>query len=313
LKYHGLIQAYSRTNRILDTKAQGNILCFRNLKRATDDAIALFSNKEAKEEIFLEPYEEFVRKFNLKYIGLLQIAPTIDSVNDLPSEVEELEFIKCFRELIRLMNIIKSFTDFNWADLSMTEQQFENYKSKYIDLHDKVKSTTEEKQKESILDEIDFELELIHRDEINVAYILQLLGRLKKMKKVEQERQKKAIVDLMSSELQLRSKKELIEKFINKNLPEITDPLDIQENFETFWKVERNKAFEELCNEEKIVPIKLENLIGNYLFTERKPLRDDIIETLEMKPKILERQNIIQRVSQKIYDFMETFISGMAS
>jgi type I restriction enzyme, R subunit len=313
LKYHGLIQAYSRTNRILDTKAQGNILCFRNLKGPTDDAIALFSNKEAKEEIFLEPYEEFVKKFNGKYVDLLQIAPTVDSVNDLASEVEELEFIKCFRELIRVMNILRSFTDFNWSDLSMTEQQFEDYKSKYLDLHDKVKSSKEAIQKETILDEVDFELELIHRDEVNVAYILQLLARLKKLKKAEQERQKKAIVDLMSSEVQLRSKRELIEKFINKNLPEITDPLDIPEHFEAFWKVERNKAFEELCNEEKILPLKLENLIGNYLFTERKPLRDDIIDTLEVKPKILERQTVIQRVSQRISNFMETFISGMAS
>lgn len=313
LKYHGLIQAYSRTNRILDTKAHGNILCFRNLKKVTDDAIALFSNKEAKEEIFLEPYEEFVKRFNRKYIDLLQIAPTVDSVSELPSELEELEFIKCFREIIRLMNILRSFTDFNWADLSMSEQQFEDYKSKYLDLHDKVKSSKEELQKESILDDVDFELELIHRDEINVAYILQLLGRLKKMKKAEQERQKKAIVDLMSSEVQLRSKKELIEKFINKNLPEITDPLDIPEHFEAFWKVERNKAFEELCREEQLAPMKLENLIGNYLFTERKPLRDDIVDVLEVKPKILERHSVIQRVSQRIYDFMETFISGIAS
>src|SRR5690606_39557808 len=103
--------------------------------------------------------------------------------------------------IIRLMNVLKSFTDFNWTDLSMSEQQFEDYKSKYLDLHDKVKSSKEELQKESILDDVDFELELIHRDEINVAYILQLLGRLKKMKKAEQERQKKAIVDLMSSEV----------------------------------------------------------------------------------------------------------------
>src|SRR5690606_8404690 len=161
--------------------AHGNILCFRNLKKVTDDAIALFSNKEAKEEIFLEPYEEFVKRFNRKYIDLLQIAPTVDSVSELPSELEELEFIKCFREIIRLMNVLKSFTDFNWTDLSMSEQQFEDYKSKYLDLHDKVKSSKEELQKESILDDVDFELELIHRDEINVAYILQLFGRLKKM------------------------------------------------------------------------------------------------------------------------------------
>lgn len=313
LKHHGLIQAYSRTNRILDTKSQGNIVCFRNLKTATDDAIALFSNKDAKEDVFIGPYEEYVRRFNLKYIDLLQISPTVGSVTDLTSEIEELEFIRRFRELVRLLNIAKSFTDFDWKDLSMTEQQFEDFKSKYLDLHDKVKSATTEKLKESILDDIDFELELIRRDEVNVAYILQLLTKLKKAKAAEKERQKKAIIDFMASEVQLRSKKELIEKFINENLPQIDDPTNIADEFQAFWQVERNKAFEDLCKEEKIVPMKLENLIGNYLFTERKPLRDDIVETLEVKPRILDRQTVIQRVSQRIYDFMETFISGIAS
>lgn len=313
LKYHGLIQAYSRTNRILnETKSQGNILCFRNLKNATDEAIALFSNPQAKEDIIIAPYEDYVSKFNLKFLELLQIAPTVNSVNDLPSEVEELDFIRCFRDLMRILNIAQSFTDFSWKDLSMTEQQFEDYKSKYLDLHDKAKSATA-KEKESILDDVDFELELLHRDEINVAYILQLLAKLKKAKKNEQERQKKAIMDLLAGEAQLRSKRELIEKFINQNLPKIEDPADIPDNFEAFWQVERNKAFEDLCKEEKIVPMKLEDLIGNYLFTERKPMRDDIVDALEVKPKILERPSVIERVSKRIYHFMETFISGVAS
>lgn len=312
LRYHGLIQAYSRTNRILnDLKSQGNILCFRNLKKATDEAIALFSNPEAKEDIIIAPYEDFVAKFNEKFLDLLKIAPTVNSVNDLPSEVEELEFIKCFRELMRILNIAKSFTDFTWDDLSMTEQQFEDYKSKYLDLHDKAKSNNL-KEKESILDDVDFELELLHRDEINVAYILQLLAKLKKASQEEQARQRKAIVDLLVGEAQLRSKRELIEKFINENLPEISDPTEIPDKFEVFWQIERNKAFEDLCKEEKIVPLKLEDLIGNYLFTERKPMRDDIVDALEVKPKILERTSIIERVSQRIYHFMDTFISGMA-
>lgn len=313
LKYHSLIQAYSRTNRILnETKSQGNILCFRNLKKATDKAIALFSNPQAKEDIIIPPYEDFVKQFNLKFLDLLKIAPTVNSVNDLPSEVEELEFIKCFRELMRTLNIAKSFTDFSWNDLSMNEQQFEDYKSKYLDLHDKAKSDNL-KEKESILDDVDFELELLHRDEINVAYILQLLAKLKKAKKEEQERQKKTIMDLLVGEAQLRSKRELIEKFINEHLPEIEDATEIPEKFEVFWQVERNKAFEEMCKEEKIIPLKLEELIGNYLFTERKPMRDDIIDALEVKPKILERTSIIERVSKRLFNFMDTFISGIAS
>ncbi|CAN5201934.1 type I restriction endonuclease subunit R [soil metagenome] len=313
LKYLGLIQAYSRTNRILnEQKSQGNIMCFRNLKKATDEAITLFSNKEAKEIIFIPPYEDFVRQFNTAFAELLTVAPTVKSVDDLPSEIEELQFIKCFRELIRLLNILKSFSEFSWEELAMNEQMFENYKSKYLDLYDKVKTDTA-REKESILDDVDFELELIHRDEINVAYILQLLAKLKDASKAEKERQHKSIIDLLAGETQLRSKKELIEKFIKENLPLIEDSDDIPDAFDKFWQVERNFAFNELCQDEKIIPAKLENVIGNYLFTERKPLRDDIVATLETKPKILERKTVVERVSSKFYQFVDTFISGMAS
>ena len=129
LKYHGLIQAYSRTNRILnEQKSQGNIVVFRNLKQATDDAVALFSNKDAKDIIMLEPYEEYVKKFSQAFIELLKVAPTVNSVNDLPSEVEELEFIKAFRELMRLKNVLTTFADFNFDHLVMNEQLFEDYK-----------------------------------------------------------------------------------------------------------------------------------------------------------------------------------------
>lgn len=102
LKYHGLIQAYSRTNRILnEQKSQGNIIVFRNLKNATDQAITLFSNKEAIEVIIMKPYEEYVNKFNEAFIKLTELTPTVNSVNDLKSEDDELEFIKAFRELMR--------------------------------------------------------------------------------------------------------------------------------------------------------------------------------------------------------------------
>ena len=114
LRYHGLIQAFSRTNRILnEQKSQGNIVCFRNLKKATDEAIALFSNKDAREIILMEPYEEYVRKFNIAFSELLGIAPTVKSVDDLKDENEELKFVLAFRELMRLKNILGSFADFN--------------------------------------------------------------------------------------------------------------------------------------------------------------------------------------------------------
>jgi len=158
LKYHGLIQAYSRTNRILnEQKSQGNIVVFRNLKKATDEAIALFSNKDAKDIIIMEPYEDYAKKFTEAFIQLLKITPTVNSVNDLQSEEDELEFIKAFRELMRLKNVLTTFADFKWEDLAMAEQQFEDYKSKYLDLHDKVKSD-HQKEKVSILEDVDFEL-----------------------------------------------------------------------------------------------------------------------------------------------------------
>ena len=136
LKYHGLIQAYSRTNRILnDLKSQGNIVVFRNLKFLTDQAIELFSNKDAKDIIIMEPYEDYVKKFNEAFKALLEITPTVDSVNDLRNEEEELEFIKAFRELMRIKNVLNTFSDFELEDLDMEEQQFEDYKSKYLDLY----------------------------------------------------------------------------------------------------------------------------------------------------------------------------------
>ena len=135
LRYHGLIQAYSRTNRILnEQKSQGNIVVFRNLKKATDEAITLFSNKEAIDVIIMEPYEDYVSKFNDAFEKLKDIAPTVDSVNGLVSEEAKLEFIKAFRELMRLKNTMTAFADFKWDDLEMNEQLFNDYRSKYLDL-----------------------------------------------------------------------------------------------------------------------------------------------------------------------------------
>ena len=312
LKYHGLIQAYSRTNRILnELKSQGNIVVFRNLKKATDDAITLFSNKEAIEVIIMKPYEEYVKKFNEAYIELLKIAPTINSVNDLESEDDELTFIKAFRDLIRIKNILVAFSDFKWESLSMSEQQFEDYKSKYLDLYDKVRSN-HQKEKVSILDDVDFELELIHRDEINVAYIIHLLIKLKSRVKSDVTKAEKEIFNLLNTEAQLRSKRELIEKFIRENLPEIDDSDDVKQEFEVFWNKEQRMAFEKLLKEENLSEEKTQSLVEDYLFAEREPLRDEILDLrLGEPPTILERKKTGERILQKIIKFVDTFINGM--
>ncbi|ERM80548.1 type I deoxyribonuclease HsdR [Rhodonellum psychrophilum GCM71 = DSM 17998] len=311
LKYHGLIQAYSRTNRILnELKSQGNVVSFRNLKGATDQAISLFSNLEAKGEIIIEPYEDYVEKFNQAFKDLLQITPTVNSVNDLQDEDAQLVFIKAFRELMRLKNVLVTFTEFDFEDLSMPEQTFEDYKSKYLDLYDRTKNNSQ-KEKISILNDVDFELELIHRDEINVGYILKLLGKLKDASPEEQEKQKKAIVELIVGEAQLRSKRELIEKFIRENLPEIKDADDIPEEFTSFWTKERLRALHQLSKEENLDDEALEKVIGDFIYTEKEPLRDDIIGLMKDKPSLKERKTIAERIKSKILGFVETFINGI--
>jgi type I restriction enzyme R subunit len=218
LRHHGLIQAFSRTNRILnEVKSHGNIVCFRNLKKATDDAIALFSNPEAKEVILMQPYEVYVEKFNEALARLQAIAPSVDSVNELPSEEEELEFVQAFRELMRLRNVLSGFSEFGFEDLDMEEQSFEDYKSKYLDIHDKVKRSTE-KDKVSILDDVDFELELIHRDEINVAYILKLLGKLHEAKARDKQKQREEIITILGGETQL-PQQEGVDRKIHRSEP----------------------------------------------------------------------------------------------
>ncbi len=312
LKYHGLIQAYSRTNRVLnEQKSQGNVVSFRNLKPATDAAITLFSNIEARDQIIIQPYEDYAAKFNAAFVDLLAIAPTVGSVDALPSEEEELQFVQAFRELMRLKNVLTTFTEFSFGDLSMTAQQFEDYKSKYLDLYDKAKNHNR-REKVSILDDVDFELELIRRDEINVTYILKLLGKLRDASPEEQKKQTKAIVDLMAGDAQLRSKRDLIEKFIEENLPRIQDSEDIADEFESFWNEERQTALSRLSAEEDLDTQKLEEVIGNFIFTEKYPLRDDVIGMLNKRPSLRERGATAQRVTDRVLGYIETFISGIA-
>ena len=287
-------------------------MVFRNLKNATDEAITLFSNKDAIEEIIMKPYDEYVKAFNDGFVNLLQIAPTVNSVNNLVTEDDELKFIVAFRELMRIKNVLTSFSDFKWNDLSMTEQQFEDYKSKYLDLHDKVKSE-HAKEKVSILEDVDFELELIHRDEINVAYIIRLLIKLKANQKKDAEQIEKEIINLLNTEIQLRSKKELIERFIKENMPVILDTDDIPQEFEKFWTVEQERAFLKIVEEEKLSKEKTQNLIENYLYSEQEPMRDEILELLAgEKPTLLHRKTTGEKILRRIMDFIETFINGIS-
>ena len=306
LRYHGLIQAYSRTNRILgDKKSHGNIVCFRNLKKSTDEAIALFSNKEAKEVIIMQPYEAYIKQFQEKYKEFIKIVPTVDAVDELRDENETLEFVKSFRSLMRVLNVLKTFSDFSHDDLDLTEKEFIDYKSKYLDVYEGAKIN---KEKVPILNEVDFELELIQKDEINVAYILQLLALSADKDKDAQHKTKNQIVDIIASDPQLRSKKELIEQFIEENIASGFTAEEIPDKFEEFWSKAQQEKLAQLCDEEKLDKLKVQAIIEEYIFSNQIiDLRDKVSKSLLEKQKLLVRRKTISRVIEKINNYLATF------
>jgi len=317
LQYHGLIQAFSRTNRILDeVKSQGNVVCFRNLKDKTDEAITLFSNKDAVDEIILAPYENYVASFEYALKDLYKIAPTVASVDELASEHDIVAFVKAFRSLIRIKNVLSTFTEFTFNDVSITAQELEDYQSKYLYIRDVANNKTEG-EKTSILNDIDFEVELIRRDEINVAYILGLLAKLQREeasgKPVKDlEKQKKAIKEILTNQVELRSKKELIEKFIEKHLPKLEEDEDIDVVFDTYLVEERKQAIEEISQEEDLDITKLHTVIQSYLFTQKTPLNDEVIDLMNTRPKLKERKTKCKRVINRIKDYVEIYVNGLS-
>jgi type I restriction enzyme, R subunit len=313
LQYHGLIQAYSRTNRILgELKSQGNIVCFRNLKENTDKAVALFSNANAKEEIFIQPYEHYIAKFNAGVQELRAIATIPNDVNKLISEDDQVEFVKAFRNLIRLLNVSKSFTEFDFSALNLDEQTFEDYKSKYLDIYDKTRAKDDDEEPESLIDEVDFELELIQRDDINVAYILKLLADLQRgvsdQSQPEDYQQKKAsILELLDKEVQLRGKRDLIEKFIDTQMPTLEPEEKVEKVFKNFWNQERVEAVRQLCRSENLNESAVNQMIANYKFSGKEPLRETVLSACNEKPKLLERKKIFKRIVSQLLDIINKF------
>ncbi len=273
----------------------------------------LFSNVHAKEDIFVPPYDDYVEQFNEVVMPLLNLTPTVGSVKDLPDEEAELQFVKIFRELMRLRNILESFSEFNDEDLALPAQRFADYRSAYLDLYDKVK-TDNTKEKASILEDVDFELELIHRDVINVQYILTLLARLYDAEDAEEPNLRKLILDSVAGDIDLRSKQELIQKFIDSTLPGLSSSAEIPDSFEEFWEQERLSAFEALVKEEELDAEKLEKVIDRYVYTGTKPLPDpDIIQLINRPLKLVERGPTKTRVLEKVVNYVTTYIHGIAA
>ena len=233
-------------------------------------------------------------------------------MNDLINEEQDLQFITAFRDLIRINNVLVTFVDFTFNDLYIDGQEYQDYKSKYLDLYEKYKVNST-LNKDSIIDDVNFEIELIHRDEINVTYILNLLQALKSDLTVDGRAEKRTyILNVLAGDRNLRSKRELIEQFIDEHLRDIKDSDDIPEAFDEFWNTEKEKSFLELCKEEDIDPDKMNKIIGDYLYSNQTIQRDDVIQSLNEKPKLLERKPVAQRVIDRIYTFVDTFIHGLA-
>lgn len=311
LRYHGLLQAYSRTNRIYgNKKSQGNVVAFRDLKERTDEAITLFANKDAKEDIILEPYESYVEKFKEALANLYAITPTVDAVDDLLTEEDEEKFILAFRNVIRLKNVMECFTQFDLEDLGIDAQTFADFSSKYLDLRDKVK-TNKDKEKASILDDIDFEAELIARDQITVSYIIALLESLRNAKPEDQAKGRKTIADMLDGDAQMRSKKELIERFIAEHFAKISSKTTVAEEFDTYWDEERRKALDAISRDENVNPDGLNGIIGEYLYSQKLPMREDVISIMNERPSLKQRKPLAERIIERVIGYVEIFIDGV--
>ncbi len=307
LRYHGLIQAYSRTNRLLNSdKPHGNVISFRNLKKATDTALALFGDENAKEIVFKKPYEEQKKEFENKLAQLREKVPTVSSVDSLQGEEEKAVFVTNFRDLLRIKSSLETFAEFSFEELGISEQEFYDYQSKYLDIYEERKDN--ESGVESILDQIDFELELTVRDIINFDYIILLIAGLKNISSdVVRKKKTEEILRLFDRDVQLRKKKDLIKKFIEENLPKIAKSDDVEKAFSEFWASERSETLKKLAKEENIPTEKIEKIIGEYLYTQKLPREQDIADMLPEQPRILERKGIINRIKSAIENIVDIF------
>jgi len=307
LRYHGLIQAYSRTNRLLNSdKPHGNIISFRNLKLATDKALALYGDENAKEVVFKKPYEDQKKEFEEKLRELKDKTPDIESVNDLKGEEEKAEFVKTFRDLLRIKSSLETFAEFTFKDLGIEEQEFYDYQSKYLDIHEERKNR--ESETESVLDQIDFEIELTVKDIVNFDYIIKLIAGLKNISsKAARDKKTEEILHLFDRDVQLRKKKELIKKFIEENLPKVAKSQDVEKAFSEFWESERSNNLKNIAKSENIPLEKLERLIGEYLYTQKLPHGQEIVDLMPKPPKILERKTIVDRIKNAIESIVEVF------
>lgn len=248
LRLHGLVQAFSRTNRILDSiKTFGNIVCFRNLDKQVDDAIALFGNKEARGIILLRPYAEYFGEY-AKEVAVLQ--DRFAKPTEIVGEQAEKDFITSFGRVLRLMNVLKTFDEFEGAAL-LTDRQMQDYLSVYQDLAEQHRAT-DRPEKESVLDDVVFEMELIKQIDINIDYIMGLVAEWKANKGDDLSKYGPSLEEIereLDASASLRSKKDLIMAFIRSHQG---DPVPVGVAWTRYVQEQRESELSALIEDERL-------------------------------------------------------------
>jgi len=243
LRAHGLIQAYSRTNRILNSvKTYGNIVSFRNLEEETNDALALFGNKEAKGIVLLKPYADYYTEYQKKVAELVELFPLGQAIT---GEAAQKAFIKLFGTILRLKNILTAFDDFVGNEI-LSERDFQDYQSLYLNLYADFRSMAES-EKETINDDVVFEIELIKQVEVNVDYILMLVQKYLKAKGTGKDKEIRATIErAINASPSLRNKKDLIEHFVAS----VSSSAKVDEAWLAFVAVRKAEELEQIIAEE---------------------------------------------------------------
>ena len=326
LEYHGLLQAFSRTNRVLNEKKRfGKVVCFRDLKDKVDASIKLFSNNEPNEYIIRPPYQEVRKKLNLKMIVFLEKYPKLECVDQLKSENDKRDFILAFREIIRGKTEIRIYEDYDADDpyFIMSEQEYLDFRSKYLDITIGViekptsSGTTVDSPELPIDDisDIDFCLELLHSDVINVAYILALIEDLNPDSD-DYEQKRQHILDTMIKDAAMRSKTKLIDGFIKRNVDndkagfqraKADGSVDLEGRLREYVVEAKNQAINDLAESEGLSAEALAEFFREYDYLQREKIEivQDAIK--QKKVGLVEKRNILKRVMAKLRVIIETF------
>ena len=311
LKQHGLIQAFSRTNRILNSvKTFGNIVCFRNLQDATDEAIALFGDKDAESIVLLKSYKDYYEGYDENGKHQPGYQELIDELclkfplgEQIYGEQNQKDFIKLFGAILRLKNILTAFDDFENNEI-LTLRDYQDYQSVYIDLYEEL-APGNKPDREKINEDIEFELELIRQIEINIDYILMLVAKYHQTN-CEDKSILVSIDKAISSSMQLRSKKELIEHFIDT----VNAATNVDEDWRKFVSEQKETDLNQLITEEKLKQEETKRLMDNSF-------RDGLLKTTgtdidKIMPPVSRfgggnRTAKKQSVIEKLMDFFEKY------